>query len=178
MKIVGIILGVLLVICGVWCSITPIETFTTLGWLLGTAMVIEGIGSITSFVTDKRNGSSSVWTLVGGIASVVFGVLIWCSFALRVSIDFALAYIVSAWLIVAGVARIIAAVDLRKMKNAGAVVGRNWGLVMVMGVITTIIGIICLFHPLLAMGGVGLMIGIGIISTGLSMILGSVTSNA
>jgi hypothetical protein len=35
-------------------------------------MVIEGIGSITSFVTDKRNGSSSVWTLVGGIASVVF----------------------------------------------------------------------------------------------------------
>ena len=48
MKIIAIIMGVLLAIGGVYCMFAPIATYATISWLIGAAMVIEGVAALTA----------------------------------------------------------------------------------------------------------------------------------
>jgi len=176
MKIVGIILGILLIISGIYCAITPLATFAALGWLVGAVMVVEGVGGIMNFFARRKLGLVSGWTLVGAIASLALGICVLFNIVLRVGIDTMIAYLVSIWLIVIGIMRAVAAIHLRNERHAGSQVGSNWGLILALGILITIIGVICFFYPLLAMEGVGIWMGFGIASTGASMVAGSITA--
>ena len=175
MRVVGVILGIMLITCGMWCMLTPFSTFETLSWLIGAVMMAEGIGAIMNYAERRSMGLADGWTLASGVASLVLGIFICCSFVLRVGVGIAVAILVAIWLIVVGMARIVAALDLRKVHDAGSAIGRNWVLVMVTGVVTLAFGIICVIHPLLAMESVGITMGLGITSCGLSVLLGSIT---
>ena len=45
MKILGIALGILLILGGIFCVLTPAMTYLTLAWVAGISMVVDAIGS-------------------------------------------------------------------------------------------------------------------------------------
>ena len=47
-KAVSVILGVLMIIAGVYCFFTPVETSTVIPFVLGIVMVGDGIGRIVT----------------------------------------------------------------------------------------------------------------------------------
>ncbi|MDO4537924.1 MAG: DUF308 domain-containing protein [Coriobacteriales bacterium] len=171
MKIVSIILGILCVIAGGYCIFTPVETFGNLGWILGLFMIIDGIGSIVSYIEYRGAGKPSIWALLGGIASVILGVIVTGSIAMQFAIDFALAYLVAFWIIFGGICRIVGSFGLRKLYKAGDPLGRNWALFLILGILITIVGILCLIHPIFAAAGVGMLIAFAMISFGASFII-------
>ena len=75
------IFGVLLVIGGIYCLVTPVETFGVLGWLIGLAMLVEGVSSALTWNERRKFGFADGWTLVGALASIVLGVVVLGSLA-------------------------------------------------------------------------------------------------
>ena len=174
MRTVGVIFGAILVICGVYCLVTPVETFEVLGWLIGFVMLVEGVSSVLTWNGRRKLGFADGWTLVGAIASIVLGAFVVGSLALQLAIDEFLAYLVAAWLVIGGVARIAAAIGLQRF-NLSEITGVNWIVILLLGILIVIMGIVCFLHPTIAMAGVGIILGVSIIITGISIIAGSLS---
>ncbi len=170
MKLLSALLGVLCAIAGGYCIVSPVETFANLGWILGVCMIIDGVGSIVSYIEYKGVGKPSVWALVGGVASVVLGIIVSGSLAMQIALDFALAYLVAFWLIFGGVCRIAGAIGMHRLQQASDFVGGSWVLMLIMGILVVIAGIRCLIHPIFAAVGVGILIGVAMISFGISFL--------
>ena len=171
MKIIVIILGVLMFIGGVYCVITPIATYAVLAWLIGLAMLVEGIGSVVTWNDLRSRGFADGWTLAGAIVSIILGVILLVSYAAQWAVDVFIAYMIAAWLVIGGIMRIVAALKLRKVKNDPGYrsLDMNWGVLLVLGILVTILGILCLFNPLSVMVGVGFMLGVSIICVGIDL---------
>jgi uncharacterized membrane protein HdeD (DUF308 family) len=175
MKVLGIIMGVLLIIGGIYCMLTPVLTFTSLGWLVGFSMLFEGIVSILSWNKRRAIGLADGWSLAGAIISTVLAVFVLISIPMQLGIDLMLAYLAAFWLIVAGVTRTMSAFTLKRLHERDASVGGGWGWVLAAGILLIITGAICLLHPVLTMASVGMLLGIGIVSSGCGLIMGAMS---
>lgn len=172
MKIASIVFGALLLIGGVYCMFAPIETYAALSWLIGAAMLIEGIASAVTWNERRKFGFADGWTLVGAIVSIVLGVFLLGSFAARFAVDMFIAILIAIWLIVAGVARIASAISIRNYQNQ---MGRgsipvNWVALLVMGILIAILGVLCVINPTSVMVGVGFLLGLSIVCVGAGLI--------
>ncbi len=172
MKILSIVLGVLLAIGGVYCLMTPIATYSVLSWLIGLAMLVEGIGSVVTWNDRRKLGFADGWTLLGAIVSIILGCILLVSYVAQFAVDLFIAYMIAAWFVIGGITRIIAAVKLRQFRDAtGSAIDGSWGLLLVLGIIIVILGVLCLFNPLAVMVGVGAMLGVAIIFSGIDLIV-------
>ena len=173
MRILMIILGVLLLVGGIYCMFAPVATYSALSWLIGLAMVVEGIASVVMWNDWRKQGLASGLTLVGAIVSILLGGFLLGSFVAQFAVDVFIAYLIAIWLIVAGVARVVAAIGARNyQREMGASAARtNWGGLMVLGVAIAILGILCFFNPLSVAVGVGLLLGLAIACVGAGLII-------
>ena len=178
MKIIAIILGVLLAIGGVYCMFAPIATYATISWLIGAAMVIEGVARIVVWSEQRRNGYATGWTLVGAIVSLLLGIFLLGSFVAQFAVDVFIAYLIAVWMVVGGITRIIAAFELRNLQNqAGPFAGSgSWVSVLAIGAIITILGVLCIFNPTAVMISVGFLLGLSIVSTGVALVVSGINS--
>ena len=169
MKVVTIILGVLLLIGGIYCAFAPVATYSALGWVIGISMLVEGVASIIAWNDFRKLGIANGWSLAASILSIVLGVFILGSYALQFAIDMFIAYFIAIWLVVAGIARIVSAFGMRKSQHRTG--GGGWIAQIVLGVLIAILGILCIFNPLSIVAGVGLMLGLSIVLVGIGLIM-------
>lgn len=170
MRVITIILGVILVVGGIYCMFAPVATYAALGWVIGLSMVVEGVGSIITWNSRRELGLANGWTLAGSIVSLVLGVFLLGSYALQFAVDMFIAYVIAIWLVFGGIARIATAIAMRNsLGQAGA---SGWVLQLVVGVLIVILGILCIFNPLSIAAGVGLLLGISIVFVGGGLIAG------
>ena len=170
MRVLTIVLGILLVVGGMYCIFTPIATYSTVAWLIGLAMIVEGVASVISWSNLRKLGLASGWTLVGAIVSIVLGVFLLGSYVMQFAVDMIIAYMIAIWLVVAGIARIAAAIRMRSSQDQMGSSG--WILQIVLGVLIVILGIMCIFNPLSIMISVGMMLGVSIVFVGIDLIVG------
>ena len=175
-KVLSIIMGVIVVVLGVWCVMTPVSTFGTVSWIAGFAMIIEGVGKIMSFFTEKKVGKPDVFLLVGGILSTVLGVVLLVSLGMRWAYDLFVAYLVACWVIVAGITNIVRAFNLRNLDGSRAArsLGSNWGWVLALGILLLVVGIWGFFNPVMVMVALGWQIGFAVIAGGVNLIVSNV----
>lgn len=168
MKVITIIMGVLLVVGGIYCIMTPVATYSAMGWLIGLSMVVEGVASAITWNERRKLGIASGWSLAGSIVSIILGVFLLGSFALQFAVDVFIAYLIAVWLIIAGVARVVAAISARNSQDQAY--ASTWAIQLVLGVLIVILGILYIFNPLSAMIGVGLLMGMSIVAVGVELI--------
>lgn len=171
-NILAIIFGVLIVIGGIYCLMMPAATYMSLAWLIGVVMIVDGIANIVTWFQLRKSGFSNGWALFGAIVSIIFGIVLLGSFVAQFAVDLFFAYMIAAWLIVTGIMRIGYSVQMRKL-NRGLQpqsIGDRWWFVLIVGVLVVIVGVMCLFNPMIAMVGMGLLIGISVIVVGVSVI--------
>lgn len=176
MTVVMIILGILMILSGISCVVTPVATFSALGWLTGIAILAVGFASILQYAAghEKR----SIWELLGGICGVLFGgFLILNNFA-QLATNIVLAYAASFWLLVHGICGIAEALKLRKLNQAAPDDERSaaWLLVMLLGILTIFMGITCVTQPILSMISVGWLMGASILTSGVKTLVLAVRS--
>ena len=173
MKVIGIVIGILLILGGISCMLTPAATYLTLAWVAGFSMIVDAIGNIATWFAKKKDRMADSWDLAGAIASLIFGIILVSSAAAQVLTAVIMVNIVAVWIIVKGIIRIVAAVRLRQLRKAldAQVLGRNWGKILAMGILMTVCGIFCLIDSGILMVVIGIAVGIAIISSGVNLIL-------
>lgn len=174
MSVLMVILSILLIIGGVSCMATPVETFSMLGWFSGIAIIISGLSAVFRYASGKDG--RSIWELVGGIAGILFGGFIVVNAFAQFATNMVIAYAAALWLIIYGITGIAEALNLRKINqelpNEFRTAG--WLVVMILGVATVATGVICFFQPMITILSVGLLIGVSILISGIKTLILSI----
>ncbi|MCQ2559420.1 MAG: DUF308 domain-containing protein [Clostridia bacterium] len=171
-KVLSVILGLLMVAAGVYCICTPALTYLILGWVIGVCMVVNAIGSFFTYSERKKFGTADGWTLVGAIISLLLGLTLAANGIMQIMVDLFILYIVAAWLLIMGIIRIMMAIRLYRFRKslAARVLGRNWGWVLIMGLLLVACGVLSLINPFSLMLAIGLIIGINLIVIGVNLV--------
>lgn len=174
MSVLMIVFSILMIIGGVICMATPVATFSMLGWLAGLSIIISGVSAVFRYASGRSD--RSVWELVGGIAGILFGGFIVVNAFAQIATNVVIAYAAALWLLITGVTGIVDALNLRKLNQELPDEFRtaSWLVVMILSVATTVIGVICIFQPVITMLSVGLLIGVSILISGIKTLILSI----
>lgn len=161
MKIVTIILGILMAICGISCICTPVMTFLEAGYFLVILLLVYGIAAIVKAVAQKEYGMPFLF----GILSTVLGIVIMVVPGLKLMTDGMLIYIMAVWFLMQGVVGIVLSFRQKKLK------GKGWIGTLILGVLGVLLGLYSLAHPLLLAFTFGVLVGMYFIECGINMIV-------
>ena len=175
-KTLFVILGILMILAGITCFFTPIETSSVIPFIFGLAMVIDGIGRIIAWFSIREYAPQSGWVLASSIISLVFGLMLTTSPMLQVSVGVFVVLMTGWWILALGVIRIVHAFHLLKLKKESdgfgfsEMLGSNWWIALILGALLTIFGVIVILNPMLGLGVIGVLIGCGVITAGVNLI--------
>ncbi len=161
MKIVTIILGILMAICGISCICTPVMTFLEAGYFLVILLLVYGIAAIVKAVAQKEYGMPFLF----GILSTVLGIVIMVVPGLKLMTDGMLIYIMAVWFLMQGVVGIVLSFRQKKLK------GKGWIGTLILGVLGVLLGLYSLAHPMLLAFTFGVLVGMYFIECGVNMIV-------
>lgn len=162
MKIVTIVFGILLALCGVSCMCTPIMTFLQAGYFLVILLLTYGIMGIIKSVKQKDYDVDFVFSIL----SVILGLVIMFVPGLRLKTDGVLAYVMAVWFLLQGAVSIFKA--FRKKKSES---GKGWIWTLIVGIFGVLVGIYSIAHPLVMAFTFGMLVGIYFIESGINMIV-------
>ena len=175
-KVVPVILGVLMIIAGVYCFFTPVETSTVIPFVLGIAMIVDGIGRIITWFDIREFVRQNAWVLVSAVVSLIFGLMLAFSPALQMSVGVFVIMLTGWWILALGVIRLVHAFHLLRIKRAsdgfgfGEMIGSNWWIALILGAVLTVFGLAVILNPMLGLGVIGVLLGCGIITAGVNLI--------
>ncbi|MDE7247287.1 MAG: DUF308 domain-containing protein [Lachnospiraceae bacterium] len=162
MKIITIILGILMAICGISCICTPVMTFLEAGYFLVILLLVYGIAAIVKSVVQKVYGIPFLF----GILSTVLGLVIMVVPGLKLMTDGMLLYIMAIWFLMQGVVGIIVAFQQKKLAE-----GNGWIATLILGILGVLVGIYSVAHPFLLAFTFGVLVGMYFIECGINMIV-------
>ena len=171
-KILLIIGGVLMIACGIYCLFEPILIYATVGYVVGFMILFDGVCLFTHWWEMRKTPFVDIWTLIGAIFAVVIGMLILMNGQLQYGIDVVIVYYAAIWLIMRGVVVIIGSTKVKKFHDLLATreLGAQWWLLLILGILMIAFGAFCFAKPLVMASTLGILLGLGIIATGCSMI--------
>lgn len=162
MKVLSIILGVLLVLCGFGCVIRPGQTFLETGYMIAIMLFICGIERIVWGFVTKIFGLEFVL----GILGVIIGVFAIFRPESTLAIDVFLIYSLAMYFLLQGIFAIVTSIKIRKIA-----ISKLWILGIVVGILSVILGIYSLVHPALTALTIGFLVGFYFIESGINMVV-------
>lgn len=159
---IGVLLGILFVLLGIWVIQTPIESFITFAIYFAIVYILGGIGAIVFSISNREALEGWGWQLAGGILQLVLGFALLANPGVSMVV---LAFFVGFWLLFQGISTISIAVELKKEGQ------KNWGWVLFSGVLTAILAFMVLVNPLYAVSMLSIFIGLSLIMAGIAQIL-------
>ncbi len=179
-KVCMIILGVLVVIGGIFCIARPGMTFLSLVWFIGIMMFAYALEAIMTYSTRKKLGLANGWSLFSAILACICGILIIVSGYAELVAAEMLLYILFGWLIATGILTICGAFGLKSLPEPDveiveALAGK-WWIHLIFGILLIIAGIFGFVHPFVAAFTIGMIVGIEIIISGINMIAAALAS--
>lgn len=132
----SLVIGLLAVILGVWCFITPMSTLGALTMLFIVAFFACGIFEVV-FAVANRHMHGWGWTLSGGIVDLLLGFMLAASPAPVATA--VLIYFVGFWIMLRSLWAIGGASEL------GSLGVRGWGWLLAMAIIGFIFSVVFIF---------------------------------
>ncbi|MEG2276712.1 MAG: HdeD family acid-resistance protein [Odoribacter sp.] len=154
-----LIIGILSVICGIWVFKNPVESYFALAIYFSIMFILYGISEIINAFANRRYRYWG-WGLTVGILDFVIGFLLLGN--LEWSADI-LPYVVGFILMFVGINFIGQSTQMQSLRI------RNWGWVLICGILTLIFAFLIIFHPLFGIFNI-------IVWTGLAFIFGGVSA--
>lgn len=134
--------GVIIVLLGITMLFTPLSNLLALIILVGITMLVSGISEMISYCTSEK-WERSGWMLASGIITTILG--IWVVFGSGSNALLAMLPMVFAvWIMTASIMRIVGSINL---KAEGFT---QWGWMLALGILGTLLGLLLLFSPILS----------------------------
>lgn len=166
MKVITIILAILTILAGFFCIIHPAFTAFSIAWILGFLLILGGINVLVSFFGKKEGSKSDVFF---GILSIIGGIAMLCNYWFQIFTDVIIVAIVAGLILLMGILRISASIDLKKASQP-------WVLAMISGILSILIAIMAFINPLAGivlidyiLSFIFIVQGISLLSFGISM---------
>ncbi|EVT69288.1 HdeD family acid-resistance protein [Stenotrophomonas indicatrix] len=138
----------------------PMSAAIALAWTLGVMAIVEGVISLLALITGG-SGASRGWLLLYVVASLGFGILAVINPLATASV---LVLFLAAWLLVAGIYRIVFAIRVRRQIEG------EW-LLILSGVLAIVLGLLFAANPYAGVAVTTLWIGIGSLLYGVLQVL-------
>jgi len=152
--------GVLGVLFGLIAVTRPVAAATALAWALGVMALAEGVVSLFALF-DRKVTISKAWLALYALVSIVFGLLTVFN---PVATAGMLLLLLAAWLIVAGVYRIVFAIRVRKEIRG------EW-LIALSGVLAIVLGVLFVRFPVKGLAVTTIWFGAGALVYGVVQIM-------
>lgn len=152
--------GVLGVLFGLIAVTRPVAAATALAWALGVMALAEGLVSLLALF-DKQVTISKGWLALYAIVSILFGLVTVFNPVATAGI---LLLFLAAWLIVAGVYRIVFAIRVRKEIEG------EW-LIALSGLLAIALGVLYVLNPVAGLAVTTIWIGAAAIVYGILQII-------
>ncbi len=177
MKVLSVILGVLLVIAGLGCLMSPGLTYLTLAWVIGFAMLVNAIGDICAYSNRFALGVADGWTLAGAIVSLILAFILLFSNVMQLAVSATIVFLAAGWMVVVGILRIVAACKIHAFRKTLPEESRGniWLVTLIVGILMVIGGIIGFIHPIVLIVTIGFLMGLYILLSGVALITSSFT---
>lgn len=162
MRILNVAAGVLLIAAGIYCLCNQDVAVLSAGLLLGVFLLVAGIAEIVVFSATSSVMIGSGWLLLDGVLTVIMSLfLLFNRWFTLVSLPF----LFTLWLLFSGVSQFVSAFDLRALGV------RAWGWVLVVGIVLTVAGFVCMMDPWVSVAAMGMTVGIVFVLEGVSSIV-------
>ena len=161
MSVFMVIMGVLMIICGVCCAFTPLVTMAAAGYFIAILLIASGISGIIAGVRFRFYGLNfavSILALILGIVALFLpgGIE---------AIDKVLIILFGVWLLVRGCVSVALSLRARKLR-----LGNGWILGLIIGILSIVLGIYSFVHPMVSAIAIGLLIAFYFIEEGIDVI--------
>lgn len=160
MKVLSIILGILLTICGVVCLFNPGATFLATGYVFAIMLFVYGIGGIIAVIA-KQIRPAFLWA---AIPALIIGIVSLFLPSDASTIHVIMLYLLAFWFIIQGIISIYTSVRSRFFNH-------TWVLGLILGIIAIFLGIYTAVHPMVGVFALGILVGIFLIEAGINMIV-------
>ncbi len=153
-----LILGIILIVVGIFVFRTPLESYITLALLFSVTFLVTGVIEIAYAISNRKFSDTWGWSLAGGIIDFLLGIVLVSNPQIPIAIlplfvGFAILFrstLVIAW-----------SIELSRQKIEG------WGNLTALGILGLLFSFILLWNPLFA----GLTI---VFYTGLAFIMAGI----
>lgn len=160
-RVLMLILGILLVIFGVFLFATPGFNAVMLGYLVSILMLVSGIAEIVFYATHHKTHAASGWLLADGILTAILGLLLLFMPSAQV---LTMSIIFAVWVLFTGVVSFSGAFTA---KSAGS---HSWGWSLALGIIGILLGLWLMFDPMLSIVSIGYLLPAAFVFEGISAI--------
>jgi uncharacterized membrane protein HdeD (DUF308 family) len=155
----GLWIGILLIVLGVGAIALP--NFTTIVAETWIAIIVCSAGASNIFYAIRTRSEGFIWKLVLGVLYIATGIML---FVYPLTGVLSLTLLLGSFLLTEGVLESILAFQIRPRQN--------WGWVLANGVITVALGALVWFEwPFDAPWLLGTLVGVSILSTGISRLM-------
>ena len=161
-SVVWILVGVFLLVMGLYFLINPKATLTSIAWLFGLTMLVSGIADLVLYAARQWAYGASVWFYADGIIDVLIGIAFLCNDWLAAEL---LPYILAVWAVISGITKVMGAVLYRRQGMP------FWGAQAVAGAAVLIFGVATLFQPMIAVVAVSFVVAVVLIIQGLMALM-------
>lgn len=161
MSVLLLILGILMIILGISCAVTPLATLAAAGYFIAVVLIVSGISGIITGFQFKVYGMN----FVVSILALILGVLAVVRPGGIETIDTILIYLFAAWLLVRGISSVSLSLKLRKLD-----ISNDWILGLITGILGIVLGIYSFIHPSVPAVAIGLLIAFYFIEEGIDII--------
>jgi len=155
---VSLLVGIIALVLGIWCLVTPLTTFIALTFVFVIAFLISGISEIVFAVTNRDSLKNWGWSLALGIIELVFAIFLLANMAIT---PLVFSYFIAFWVLIQAIWGIGIAMDLKNYSNSG------WGWLLALSILGVIIAILLLFQPLVAGISAAIIISFGFLAYGI-----------
>lgn len=165
MRILTIISGILMVLTGAFCLMSPGQTFLSLAFVVGLIMVLNGLIHALAYFIGRglhNRGDNNGWILTDALLTLLLGILILCN---QLVADTAIPLVFGMWMLVAGILRIEASTHIDKERKRS-----NFRTTMITGILTVLVGLFGFINPLVQWMTTAVLLGIFLVMQGVNVI--------
>lgn len=157
-----LILGVLLIIGGIFVFTTPIESYISLSIFFSVMIFFNGIFDVVFSISNHKMLKGWGWYLAGGVLEILLGIFLMYYPGITM---ITLPLILGFWLMYGAVSTISGAFDLKSYHIKG------WGWLLLLGILLMIFGFMVIADPIFGSGSVLLFTSLAIIAYGVSYVM-------
>ena len=169
-RVLNVLLGIVLVFCGIYLLMQPEATFMTLGLVAGIGLIVNAIVFVIFWFRFRETGIVGGFELVLAIVMGLLGIFIMYNGYAQVAVDWMILAFTSIGFLVGGVRLIVNAFKIRRLTQEGVNTGFKWGWVLVGGILLVIAGVLGIMYPANLATAIGFIIGLEIVFSGIAMI--------
>ncbi|MDD3722917.1 MAG: DUF308 domain-containing protein [Lutibacter sp.] len=159
---IPLLVGVFFVIVSIVVFTSTAGSLLTLSLLFSLSFLFGGLSEIVFSIASKDQLDNWGWSLAFGIITLIVGFLLLLNPALSITV---LAFYIGFAILFRSISTIGFAIDIKKYGS------KNWGGLLILGIIGTVVSFILIWNPLFAGMSVVVLVALNFLFAGLFSIL-------